>query len=57
VPHALEIMKAAYRKLGMDDLATDVERIYALNYPQGAPIEFKDESIMQRAWDALGMDR
>ena len=40
VPHALEILQEAYRKLGMDDLATDAERIYTLNYPNGAPIEY-----------------
>lgn len=57
VPHALEILQEAYRKLGMDDLATDAERIYTLNYPNGAPIEYKDETLMQKAWDAMGMDK
>lgn len=57
VPHALKIMQEAYTHLGMDDLAADAGRVYALNYPNGAPIQYKDDTMMQKAWDAVGMDR
>ncbi len=57
VPHALKIMQEAYTHLGMDDLAADAERVYSLNYPNGAPVAYKDESMMQQTWDALGMDK
>lgn len=36
VPVALEIMVQAYRKLGLDDLAADAERVLKLNYPERA---------------------
>jgi outer membrane protein assembly factor BamD len=58
VPIALQIMQDGYRKLGMDDLAADAERIYKLNYPNGAPMgDYKDEGAIQKAWDAMGLDR
>lgn len=57
VPHALKIMQQAYTQLGMNDLAADAERVYTLNYPNGAPIQYKDETMMQQAWDAMGMDK
>jgi outer membrane protein assembly factor BamD len=57
VPHALKIMQEAYTHLGMDELAADAERVYTLNYPNGAPVEYKDETMMQKTWDALGMDK
>lgn len=58
VPIALQIMQDGYRKLGMDDLAADAERIYTLNYPNGAPMgDYKDEGAIQKAWDAMGLDR
>lgn len=34
VPVALETMAQAYRKLGLDDLAADAERVLKLNYPE-----------------------
>ena len=36
VPEALVIMVQAYRKLGLDDLAADAERVLKLNYPERA---------------------
>lgn len=58
VPIALQIMQDGYRKLGLDDLAADAERVYALNYPNGAPMgDYKDEGVIQKAWDAMGLDR
>lgn len=36
VPGALDIMVRGYRKLGLDELATDTLRIYRLNYPERA---------------------
>ena len=36
VPEALVIMVRAYRKLGLDDLAADAERVLKLNYPERA---------------------
>ena len=57
VPHALKIMQEAYTHLGMDDLAADAERVYTLNYPNGAPVQYKDETMMQQAWDAMGLDK
>jgi outer membrane protein assembly factor BamD len=57
VPLALEIMRDAYRKLGLDDLAADAQRIYSLNYPNGAPSgDYKDEGIAQQVWDSLGFE-
>ena len=58
VPHALQIMQEGYRKLGMEDLAADAERIFNLNYPSGTPVaDYKEPTIMEDAWDALGMDK
>ena len=57
VPIALEVMQEAYRKMGLNDLAADAERIYKLNYPNGAPkTDYKDESVIQQLWDTLGLD-
>ena len=33
IPDALVIMVKAYRKMGLDDLATDAQRVLELNYP------------------------
>ncbi|WP_367155316.1 outer membrane protein assembly factor BamD [Methylomonas sp. HYX-M1] len=58
VPHALEIMQEGYRSLGLNDLAADAERIYKLNYPNGAPtVDYKERTMMEEAWDAMGMDK
>ncbi len=59
VPHALQIMQEAYHSLGMEDLAADAERIYTLNYPNGVPaaFDYQDKTLIQHAWDAMGMDK
>ena len=58
VPHALQIMQDGYRKLGMEDLAADAERVFKLNYPSGLPVaDYKEPTIMEEAWDAIGMDK
>lgn len=58
VPHALKIMQEAYTHLGMDDLAADAERIFNLNYPNGAPaVDYKEQTVMQDAWDLMGLDK
>ena len=40
---ALELMVAAYTELGMDDLATDTQRVLALNENSGALIDDPQE--------------
>ena len=58
VPYALKIMQEAYTHLGMDDLAADADRIFKLNYPNGAPaVDYKDQTVMQDAWDLMGLDK
>lgn len=37
VPMALKLMAEAYRRLGMDDLAADAERVYQHNYGDAEP--------------------
>ena len=58
VPHALQIMQKAYRKLGLDELAADAERVFKLNYPNGIPVaDYKEQTMMEQAWDAIGLDK
>lgn len=58
VPHALQIMQDAYRQLGMDDLAADAERVFKLNYPNGIPVaDYKEKTMIEETWDAIGMDK
>ena len=58
VPLALKIMQEGYRKLGLDDLAADAERVFNVNYPNGMPyIETTKQTFMEQAWDYLGMDK
>lgn len=57
VPIALQIMKDAYHNIGLDDLSADAERVYNLNYPNGAPMgDYKDNGVIQSLWDAMGLD-
>ncbi len=42
-PDALALMITNYRRLGMDDLAADAERVYRLNYPDAPALEIEDE--------------
>ncbi|MCQ8104492.1 outer membrane protein assembly factor BamD [Methylomonas sp. SURF-2] len=58
VPHALVIMRDAYTKLGMDDLAADTDRVFKLNYPNGIPVaDYKERTLIEQTWDAIGMDK
>ncbi|MEN8261779.1 MAG: outer membrane protein assembly factor BamD [Pseudomonadota bacterium] len=58
VPLALEIMEKAYDKLGLEDLAEDAKRVYALNYPNGAPpAEKEDATIARKIWNFMELDR
>lgn len=59
VPPALQIMERAYRKLGMDDLADDAARVYALNYAEGVPGQAKElvePPVMERLWRFVGIE-
>lgn len=58
VPHALQVMQEAYTKLGLEDLAADAERVFNLNYPGGIPrTGYKEPTMMEEAWDAIGLDK
>ncbi|QIK37900.1 outer membrane protein assembly factor BamD [Caldichromatium japonicum] len=60
VDDALEVLIAAYRALGKDDLAADAQRVLDLNRqagrfaPEPAPPERPD--LLQRVWEALKLD-
>ncbi len=55
IPHALLVMKEAYTELGMEDLATDTDRIYKENYPNGAPVlEYRKTTTAYKIWDFFG---
>ncbi len=60
VPLALKIMEAAYKKMGMDDLAADAARVFEMNYADGIPnsniSEVRDASVAEDVWDFLGLD-
>lgn len=60
VPLALQIMEEAYRKLGLNELAEDAARVYALNYEQGVPIPegapVKEPTWMEKLWDFIGLE-
>ena len=59
VPKALQIMEEAYRKLNMQDLADDVQKVYALNYARGVPGQAGDlvrASLLERVWNFLGFE-
>ena len=60
MPLALEIMKKAYGKLGMDDLADDADKVYALNFKDGAYLPSTlspPRSLTRKIWDFIGLDR
>jgi outer membrane protein assembly factor BamD len=57
IPVALQVLQDGYLKMGLNDLAADTDRIYKLNYPNGAPLgDYKDNGFIQNLWDAIGMD-
>lgn len=57
VPYALAVMQEAYTQLGLKDLASDAQRIYRLNYPDGAPAEPKLSTASHRIWNFIGFDQ
>jgi len=60
VKEALEIMIAAYQKLGKDKLAADTQRVLTLNEEKGTfsvdPLEFEEATIGRKIWDYLELD-
>lgn len=60
VPVALQIMESAYRKLDLPELADDAARVYALNYPNGAPemaqLIMPPPSPVERFWRSMGFE-
>jgi outer membrane protein assembly factor BamD len=60
VKPALEVMIEAYTKLGLDDLASDAQRVLALNEAKGTfddlePPE-EERSLGRKIWDYLELD-
>ena len=57
---ALELMIAAYEKLGMQELETDARRVLALNENNGSlipdPQDIEDKPLLLDVWDFLGLD-
>ncbi len=58
VPYALQIMRQAYTKLNLTDLATDAERVYQQNYPNGPPVieNEAEQTFIEALWDSIGFD-
>lgn len=58
VPYALQIMKKAYTKLNLTDLANDADRVYKQNYPDGPPVAEAEEeaTFVEMLWDSTGLD-
>jgi outer membrane protein assembly factor BamD len=58
VPFALEVLKEAYTKLDMPDKANNIERIYQMNYPSGAPVpEHSEATFSHKVWDFIGLEK
>lgn len=58
VPHALQVMQTAYKKLGMNDLSDDAGRVYQENYPDGLPVaEYKETTFLDKIWGVFGFDQ
>lgn len=43
VPQALTVMADAYQRMGMNDLASDAQRVLSFNYPDYTPAPYKQE--------------
>ena len=46
VRQALEIMIAAYKGMGLDDLAERSQEVFALNYPDAKPVEHDQQVVV-----------
>ena len=58
VPYALQIMREAYDKLGLVELANDAARVYALNYPDGPPVpEYEKKTVASKIWHFIGLEQ
>ena len=62
MPEALEVMIAAYEKLGMEDLAADTRQVLETNYPAGSepanepqPDDQEAESLLDRVKGFMGV--
>lgn len=56
--YALQIMQAAYTKLGLHDLAADAMRVYQKNFPDGPFVpEHHKAAFVYKIWDYIGFDR
>lgn len=58
---ALELMIAAYSKLGLEDLAADTRRVLALNENTGSlipdPQKLEDKPFSQEVWEFFELDK
>ncbi len=60
VKPALEMMIKSYRRLGMEELAADAERVLAINEQKGtllAPDSERDKKWGEKVWDFFGLDK
>ncbi len=60
VKPALEMMIKSYRKLGMDELAADTERVLVINEKKGTlliPDSERQKKWAEKVWDFFGLDR
>lgn len=58
IPHALEVMREAYTKLGLTGLASDAKRVYQKNFPNGTVLSDNQETtFVQTMWDFFGLDQ
>lgn len=56
VPYALRILKTAYTKLNLTELADDAGRVYKLNYPDGPPQSDVNKTFFEELWDVTALD-
>ena len=60
VKPALQMMIKSYRKLGVDELAADTERVLAINEQKGtllAPDSERQKKWGEKVWDFFGLDK
>ncbi|MGR8999648.1 MAG: outer membrane protein assembly factor BamD [Gammaproteobacteria bacterium] len=58
VPYALQVLQEAYTNLELADLASDTQRVYDLNYPNGPPVpEHVSSTLSHKVWDFIGLEK